>query len=181
MDRKEFFRASLGAGTLAVGAASGGADEAAEAAPPLTPCPERAAFARVWIKRFMDNLDAQVEAPKRVPLMEARGRSCARRGPVNAAKACGGDVDKLVATLAGWLGKDRVQREGNLVRVSYEKCFCPMVGDVTEKISETYCHCSAGWLKEMFETAGGKPVEVEILETVKRGGTSCRFNVRLEA
>jgi hypothetical protein len=181
MDRKGFFRASLGAGALSAGVASAEADDAVQTPAPLTPCDEKVGFARIWIKRFMDNLDREVEAARRIPLMEARGRSCARRDSVKAARECRGDVDKLVAQLAKWLGPDGAKREGQIVHVTYNKCLCPMVADVTEKISDTYCHCSSGWLKEMFETAGGKPVEVEILDTVKRGGAACRFTVRLEA
>jgi predicted hydrocarbon binding protein len=83
--------------------------------------------------------------------------------------------------MEGWVGADRVRREGRLVRVTFGPCACPMVADVTEPLSPTYCHCSVGWLKEMFETVSGKPVTVETHETVKRGGKACRFTVRLEA
>ena len=179
MDRKEFFRASLGMGAACVGASRSEAEDA-QAAPPLTPCEERADFARIWVKRFMDNFDEQVGVSKRLLLMEARGRSCARGGAVGVAKACNGDVDKLVTVMAGWLGKENVRCEGSVVRVAYDRCLCPMVADVKE-ISGTYCDCSRGWLKEMFEAAGGKSVKVEVLETIKRGGSACRFTVHLEA
>ncbi len=33
----------------------------------------------------------------------------------------------------------------------------------------------------MYETVTGKPATVEVLETVKRGGKACRFNVTLTA
>jgi predicted hydrocarbon binding protein len=92
-----------------------------------------------------------------------------------------GDVERVLTTLAGHLGPQNARREGRLVSITYPACYCPMVTDVTEPLSPTYCHCSAGWLKELFETVSGKPVEVEILETIKRGGAQCRFNVKLEA
>jgi len=36
-----------------------------------------------------------------------------------------------------------------------------------------------GELQEVYETVSGGPVSVEILETVKRGGSRCRFEVKL--
>jgi predicted hydrocarbon binding protein len=34
-------------------------------------------------------------------------------------------------------------------------------------------------VKEMFERAVGKPVRVELTESIKRGGKACRFVVRV--
>jgi len=50
-----------------------------------------------------------------------------------------------------------------------------------QPLSASYRFCSAGWLKEGCATVSGKPVTVEIVETVKRGGRRCRFNVKLIA
>ena len=79
------------------------------------------------------------------------------------------------------MGKDAALREGDVVKVTYPRCFCPLVSDFKEPLSASYCFCSAGWLKEVYETVSGKPVTVEIVETVKRGAQRCRFNVKLSA
>ena len=180
MERKEFLRASLCLGAFC-GAGPALAQEGKPAPAPVTPCDEKAAFARVWITRFMQSLDAQIDEPRRLALMEARGRSCARGGAIKLAEASKGNVDKLLSSLAGHLGPEGARREGNVVTIAYPTCFCPLVSEVKEELSPTYCQCSVGWLKEMFETVSGKPVKVEALETVKRGGRTCRFNVVLEA
>jgi hypothetical protein len=180
MERKKFLSASLCLGALC-GVGPAAAEEGQAEPAPVTPCDEKAAFTRVWIKRFMDNLDAHVDEPRRLALMEARGRSCARGGPVRLAEADKGNLDKFVSDLAGHVGPEGVRCEGDVVKVAYPTCFCPLVAEVNEALSPTYCHCSVGWLKEMFETASGKPVRVEVVETVKRGGKMCRFDVRLEA
>jgi predicted hydrocarbon binding protein len=36
-----------------------------------------------------------------------------------------------------------------------------------------------GWVLEMFETVAQKPVRVELVHSVKRGASSCKFLVRL--
>jgi predicted hydrocarbon binding protein len=181
MNRKQFLGAFLCAGAGAGRLQAGDRAEETGVAPPLTPCEEKVDFAHGWITRFMESLDAEVPPPDRIALLEARGRSCARGGAVAAAKQCEGDVDKLVSTIAGWSGASEMRREGNRVRVAFTRCACPMVAEVKAPLSPTYCHCSVGWIKEMFETVSGGPVTVEVLETVKRGGTACRFDLRLEA
>ena len=113
--------------------------------------------------------------------MQARGRSCARGGPVRRAQAHKGDVDGFVADTVKHAGPDAMRREGSLVKVLYPRCYCPLVSQGKQTLSPTYCECSIGWLKEMFETVSGKPVTVTALETVKRGGKVCRFEVKLSA
>jgi hypothetical protein len=70
---------------------------------------------------------------------------------------------------------------GTSFKVKYPTCYCPLASEIKEALSPTYCNCSAGWLKEMYETVTVKPVKVEVLETIKRGGQACRFNVILTA
>jgi predicted hydrocarbon binding protein len=176
MDRKDFLRASLCLGAFC-GARPAAGQQENTAPPPPNPCERKAEFTRLWIKRFMDELDVLIPEPQRIALMEARGRSCARAGPVRLAEAHKGNLDAFIADLASHMGPEGVRREGNVVRVKYPTCYCPAVADLKEALSRTYCGCSVGWLKEMYETVTGKPVTVEVLETVKRGGAACRFNV----
>jgi hypothetical protein len=172
MERKEFLKASLCLGALC-GAPALGGDEKPSA------CERNMEFARRWVKDFMDHVDGQLAEPQRVQLMQARGRSCARGGPARVAEAHKGDVDAFVAEMAKQMGPDGMRREGSVVKVRYPQCYCPLVSELKEPLSATYCECSIGWLKELFETASGKPVRVAALETVKRGGSACRFEVTL--
>jgi predicted hydrocarbon binding protein len=61
----------------------------------------------------------------------------------------------------------------------YSKCLCPLVQSGSETLSDTYCNCSRGWVKEMFEMVSGKPVEVTLTESIKRGAKACRFVVQV--
>ena len=57
--------------------------------------------------------------------------------------------------------------------------YCPNVNiDITTK---SYCDCSLGWQKYMFEIVFGKPVEVRHIETILRGGKTCRFEIKIKA
>ena len=50
-----------------------------------------------------------------------------------------------------------------------------------DRLPDTYCNCSRGWLLEVFENITGKPASVELLSSIRRGGADCRFVVRLGA
>lgn len=140
---------------------------------------EKEKFAQDWIKTLMSNMDRQLDEGTRIRLMELSGRACARQGAVNTAKACKGDLDKFLAAMKKWVGGNNVRRDGNKIHLVYSKCLCPLVQSGTEKLSDTYCNCSREWVKEMYETVLGKPVDVQLTESIKRGGKACRFIVRI--
>jgi hypothetical protein len=179
MDRKHFLKASLCLGALC--GAGPLADAQEKPAAPENPCAGAMGYARRWVKDLIDHADTQLTEPQRRALLEARGRSCAKSGAARRAEPFKGKLDEFVADVQAHLGKDAVSREGNLVSVTYPRCLCPLVADFQEPLSASYCFCSAGWLKEVYETVSEKPVTVAILETVKRGGQRCRFEVRLSA
>jgi hypothetical protein len=188
MERKKFLRVSLCLGALggvrqALGEEPKGATPPAPATPAVAPnrCEGQAEFGRRLLARFMTDMDAQLDEPRRVALMEARGRSCARLGPIRLAQAHKGNLEAFIEDFGRHMGPDGLRREGNVVKVKYPTCYCPLASEIKEALSPTYCNCSVGWLKELYETVTGKPVKVEVLETVKRGGQACRFNVILTA
>lgn len=137
-------------------------------------------FFENWITRLMENLEENFSEDERIKLMEECGRDCARSGAVQALKkASGGDFNKAISTLKTWLGEENVNKDGNTVKLVYTKCYCHLLEKGPDKMPHTYCYCSVGWIKEMFESVTGKPVEVKIHETVKRGGKQCRFTVKV--
>jgi hypothetical protein len=180
MDRKHFLKASLCLGALCGTRPLADAQEK-PTAPESNPCAGAMRYARHWVKDLIDQADAQLTEPQRRALLEARGRSCAKGGAARRAEPFKGKLDEFVADVRAHMGKDAASREGNVVTVTYPRCLCPLVADFQEPLSASYCFCSAGWLKEVYETVSEKPVTVQIVETVKRGGQRCRFEVRLGA
>jgi len=136
-------------------------------------------FKESWILALMKNMEEQLDERTRTKLMETCGRNCARRGAISMAESSKGNVGNLVQSLAKFLGKENCYQEGNVVHLAYQKCYCELVAEGPEKLPDTYCHCSQGWLLEIFETAAQKPVKVEILQTIKRGAPTCKFLVRI--
>jgi predicted hydrocarbon binding protein len=182
MERKEFLKRSvqlgLAAGSLGLLRDMGSARPDGQEQKAEKDVQEKLKkFKEAWVISLMQNMEKQLDPKERIELMESCGRSCARRSGslIKLAESCQGDVGKLVASLAGFLGKEGSALEGNVIHLSFPKCYCELVADGPERLPEIYCHCSEGWIKEMFETAAQKKVQVQTLQTVKRGAPSCKF------
>jgi len=60
-------------------------------------------------------------------------------------------------------------------------CFCPLVRTHLEDggMPVTFCYCGAGWYRQQWEGALGKPVRIEIVESLVKGDDRCTFAVYL--
>jgi len=137
-------------------------------------------FKEAYILTLMQNMEKEIDGKTRTRLMERCGRACARRGSLyDRARELKGDLDGFLKAMAGVLGKENVVRNGDVITWGYPRCFCELVAGGPARLPDTYCLCSVGWVHEMFETVSQKPVRVELLQSVKRGATSCKFLIRL--
>lgn len=136
-------------------------------------------FKEDWVVALIENLEEQFDEKTRITLMESCGRDCAKRGAIAIAESCKGNVKKMTEQLAKIPQLEITHEKNGPIKVSYKKCFCELVSKGPERLPNTYCECSRGWLLQMFETAAQKPVTVEIIQTIKRGGTSCDFLIQL--
>ena len=66
------------------------------------------------------------------------------------------------------------------IEAAYDRCYCGSVSKTREPISATYCACSCGWYRQLFETLLGTAVEVELLESIIQGSERCRFLIRTQ-
>lgn len=182
MNRKEFINRGLQFGALlTAGLAAGSAQDAQQApqAPPSPPKPNPLEkFVQQWVCNLMTAMEPLPPA-QREQMLESCGRGCARRGAIALAKKHQGDLAAFLTGFEEELGAGNVRRDEDGIFVRYEKCYCPMVGSAAVPVPGSFCHCSRGWLREMFETVTGKPARVEILQTVRRGGPDCRFSVKV--
>lgn len=135
-------------------------------------------FKEAYVLTLMEALERRVDEKTRVELMEECGRACARRsGILGLAEKHKGDVKRFVAAMAERLGEENAFVEGDTVHWGYPRCFCELVAEGPDRLPDAYCHCSVGWVLEVFETVAAKPVKVELVQSVKRGAASCRFLV----
>lgn len=152
---------------------------------------KRLEFVDGWVRRFFEAMDRTLDEAARERLMTANGRACfaAYAGPPKT-KPGPDALDKFKKMIAE-KGKDRgYSINGNVI--SYEfvgsaetgqaspeaVCLCPTAeAQKPGTISPSYCLCSVGYVKEMHERALGRPVEVELVDSVLRGGKGCKFKM----
>lgn len=154
-----------------------------------SPAWRRIEFAEGWVQRLLDNMDTLLDVETRSRLMQACGRACF----INAFGVApdGGPVPGALERFLEAGKGQGVRREGDAVFFQYDNvnpqgtgipdslCLCPFVESGPERLSPTYCQCSAGYVKEMFERMTGTTVAVEVLESLRTGGKVCRFKVSL--
>ncbi len=58
-------------------------------------------------------------------------------------------------------------------------CFCPLVWATEDSISETYCYCSSGWYKTLWEGILETSVDIEVISSVIQGDDYCDFLIHL--
>jgi predicted hydrocarbon binding protein len=133
-----------------------------------------------WVVNLLDELDRMVDEETRVRLLEGCGRKCIGRSFVAKAEAIAKKSKNMGEFLDG-LGRVwkhlHVDKDG--VFVIYERCYCPLVRGYAGKVSPSFCNCSVGWIKELFETALKKPVKVKKITTIRQGSKQCRFKVTI--
>ncbi len=66
--------------------------------------------------------------------------------------------------------------EGELF-LQFPFCPCPMLAGVDHLVSDTWCQCTTGYSKVLFEKAFGCEVDVELLKSVKMGDEICLMKI----
>ena len=162
--------------------------------PVETPCDEKMIFTQKWIKRFFEIMDQQVDEKTRTKLMQTNGTLCAKGNYGELSDKKEASLEEIDNTIALWqqkIGKENIYRNDKTVYFNYTGspdgvkisdgyCLCPMIENGPGIISPTYCQCSVGYVKYMFQRLiTFKPVGVELLESLRGGGKSCRFKVSI--
>ena len=133
-----------------------------------------------WVVNVLDALDRLVDEETRIKVLESCGRKCIGAGFLARAevlaKKSKNPEDFLEKLSKVW---KHLHVDKNGVFVVYEQCYCPMVKAYRGELSPSFCNCSVGWIKELFERSLNKPVKVEKLGTVKQGSKQCTFRVTL--
>jgi hypothetical protein len=111
-------------------------------------------------------------------MLERRGRSCIGANYINKAKAAAMNAKNDKEFLDNLTKSIRMLKiEGNDVYMVYPRCYCHKLKDFKGDVPASYCYCSVGWVKEMFEQALGRAIEVRLEASVRRGDKTCRLKV----
>ena len=179
MNRKEFFEASAKAGlgccALALLGSAAKAETVATDVPAVDPEKQ---FVKNWLEDLFAALDTELDEATKVKVMAGCGVGCFRRHAfkTDIARDGHGDLDKLLEAMKR---NFHVWREGELVHISFgetvKQCFCPAARYHPVRPHDMHCECTRATQQAIFETALMRPVKVEIVESVRRGGKTCHF------
>ena len=139
-------------------------------------------FINNWLTDLFDTIDAELDRPTQLKLIEGCGRGCFRRHKfkTDIAEAGKGDAEKLIAAYRKNFG---IRREGDDVHITYGReknsCFCPAARNRPARPNDLHCECTRATHQAVFETALGRPIKVELVETVRRGGQRCHLVAHL--
>lgn len=184
MNRSQFLRNSI-RWTTAVVASLWAGKSFAQTQPAAPTCDKKleqaqfdSAFVNNWLTDLFDAIDTEVDSKTKMKLLEACGRGCYRRFPFKQeiAKKGAGNVDSLIQA---YKENFEAWREGNLVHIRYGEtskgCYCPAAKNRPARPNDLHCECTRTAHQTIFETALSRHVQVDIVESVRRGGKTCHF------
>lgn len=134
-----------------------------------------------WIATLIAALDENVDEKTRAEVLEQCGRQCQSQSFVKKARSIY-QKSKNIDEFLDKFGKvyKHLHIDGHNVYIVYPKCYCSIINKIPSgKLSATYCNCSRGWVKELFEGAFGQPVEVIMEKSIVKGDDQCKFKIVL--
>lgn len=194
--RKEFFRQSAKLGGCCGAALLAGAfpvpgEESAKPDSVSTPCADRVKQGQDVIKRLVAQMDQKLDKATRDGIIESCGRLCHDGAHPAPAQPTPEAAAKFLEGISKYVGKENVRQEGDETVMTFKYtqnprglkvadgyCLCPILEDAPKGVSATFCQCSVGYVRAIFEQGLGKPAKVELAESILRGGKGCNFVVR---
>jgi hypothetical protein len=138
-----------------------------------------------WWREAVERLAKEVGEETAIKIMESCGRKCCGPTRIKHAKKLMNE-SKSLEELLGRLNKIRIGggrlrlKNQNTVVGGYDRCYCGQVKQTKKPFSNRiYCHCSVGWYKQLFESALGRPIQIEIQQSIISGAESCEFIIHI--
>jgi hypothetical protein len=138
-----------------------------------------------WWNETINRLEKVTDKKSTIKIMQSCGRMCCgltSRKRVKQIMSQSKSIKELVDNLnkIGLGGRRLILKNENTITGGYDRCFCGQVKQTQKPFSSlTYCHCSTGWYQQLFETALGRPVEIEILQSIICGAKTCEFVIHI--
>lgn len=92
------------------------------------------------------------------------------------------ELMKSSSNLEEFAGNDKAKAAGlsyhdGKVYLQFPFCPCPMLTEIDRLETNTWCQCTTGYSKVLFEKAFGCQVDVELLKSVKMGDDVCLMSI----
>lgn len=67
--------------------------------------------------------------------------------------------------------------DNNALFICYPVCYCSFVKNIDKRLPISWCYCTLGHAKYMYEYVFDCEAEAELLESIKSGGTRCVIKI----
>ncbi len=169
-------------------------DRVMEGSEKISPNTDKVKIAE-WVKEAMNRLDKITDKKVRMQIMEDCGYNCSavNKGVIERAKA----RRKKYKTMDEFLKAEqlnpmtgtRLERKGDVLYQFYTprsytrpmRCYCSLLRSLPDdqNVSLTYCFCSKGFVKKLWESVLEREVKVELIKSVVSGARECEFAIHL--
>jgi predicted ArsR family transcriptional regulator len=124
-------------------------------------------------------LGEELGEPERKKILLRLGAECAGSYAALFAKYRGNINGFLDEIRRQWVAEAVYDEKAGTLRIvdRATRCTCPLVKPGTTP--GAFCDCTLGWQQAAYSAVLGKPVEVELEESILRGGKRCAFRVRI--
>ena len=94
------------------------------------------------------------------------------------------ELKSVSASIEEFAGSDKAKAAGLFCKggelfLQFNFCPCPMLAGVDKLDTNTWCQCTAGYSKVLFEKAFGCPADVTLLKSIKTGDDICLMKITL--
>ena len=146
--------------------------------------PEKAA----WWKSAVERLEKEVGNEKAIDVMRSCGQKCCGQGIRKTAKRLMDEsksMEEFLEKASNYEVKEgEIEyklKDNNTIVGIFNRCFCGQVKQTkTPFKNKTYCQCSAEFHKQFFEAALGKPIKVELTQSIISGEKTCKFVIHIK-
>lgn len=135
---------------------------------------------KTWVESLFEGIDEFVEEDTKIKILEKCGKACSiyhnHIEKIKGMKSNGKDLEEIIDYMNQekmWCG-DWIQK-GNIIYSICKQCECPLVISNIVKLSPTFCYCSRGFVKSVFEEILDSPVNVKLEKAIGRGDIVCHF------
>jgi predicted ArsR family transcriptional regulator len=123
-------------------------------------------------------LEQELDETTRKIILRRLGAECAQDYAALFAKYRGNIDGFLDEIRRQWVAEANYDEKAGTLRIvdRATRCSCPLVKSGTTP--GAFCDCTLGWQEVAYSAVLGKPVAVELEESILRGGKRCIFRIR---
>ena len=133
----------------------------------------------MWAQRVCADLDREMEEAqiKKIRMDCACGPDMGKMNALKKLYQSSGSLEAFVVKANALKQGFELKLEGRCLYLCYPQCYCSCVKRIGQPLSKTWCYCTLGYTKRMFEHIFEREVGVALIDSIKMGGSQCLIQI----